>query len=300
VVEEEAPQEVRPRDEVYARALAVLQDNADPHAIPDHRAEMKCRGVVMGLRYSDLVTTAEIDFQEGSIAFWAHGEDDGSGPQAAVRCIIRFSEVQAVGSARMGSMYNVAIRLKTATGFLAMHVKPTEEDKCCVQFDIDPKWDPRECGVVIEQLKSTLTGTRTGKGPSEPVGDSRWKAEGMKRHVAELLICRTRMMRQQLQIKSLRLDNNYLKGEGLERLSRGQLYEFLGHAINAVNEIGAEAKQRDDLCLCCSSNTVNTVLLPCKHLLTCESCFRKMARQGQLNCPMCRREVVDHMVVYLR
>ena len=49
---------------------------------------------------------------------------------------------------------------------------------------------------------------------------------------------------------------------------------------------GEESLQPTTTCKICLDKVINTVMLPCKHALSCERCVN-----GPLNCPICRTPV---------
>lgn len=67
----------------------------------------------------------------------------------------------------------------------------------------------------------------------------------------------------------------------------------------------------NNLCLLCMENPKTHLLLPCRHLVYCQSCFNRASQsvydpytnphgdsQGIDSCPVCRAPVRDHMHVY--
>lgn len=62
-----------------------------------------------------------------------------------------------------------------------------------------------------------------------------------------------------------------------------------------------ESNQTNDLCnLCiiCQDELKSVVLLPCRHLCLCQSCFQKLKRYGRF-CPICREPFQHTMQVYV-
>lgn len=59
------------------------------------------------------------------------------------------------------------------------------------------------------------------------------------------------------------------------------------------------------LCAICFEVEPNMLMLPCKHLKTCNTCVLKLQAENitkgidKLNCPICREEVIDMMQVFL-
>jgi hypothetical protein len=56
-----------------------------------------------------------------------------------------------------------------------------------------------------------------------------------------------------------------------------------------------QEERRAPLCLCCESNEVNIMFDSCCHVICCLACAVKLER-----CPMCRRDIKEPIVVYLR
>lgn len=55
----------------------------------------------------------------------------------------------------------------------------------------------------------------------------------------------------------------------------------------------------DNCCCVCLIAKSNTLLLPCKHVKTCETCTEQLAAKIPFKCPVCQTGVLDRMVVYV-
>lgn len=53
-------------------------------------------------------------------------------------------------------------------------------------------------------------------------------------------------------------------------------------------------------CLFCQTNEPNTLFLPCKHLKSCDECFKEFEKKTAppLRCPICRVEIKNTIVVF--
>lgn len=63
-----------------------------------------------------------------------------------------------------------------------------------------------------------------------------------------------------------------------------------------LNELQREREEK--LCVICQDRTKCIILLPCRHFCLCQTCMETLA-QDYAMCPICRREVVDSLRVYV-
>ena len=61
---------------------------------------------------------------------------------------------------------------------------------------------------------------------------------------------------------------------------------FQGKTVKAI----AERPQDENVCLICLDHLRNTILLPCKHVVSCQDCSRIFQEQNQ-PCPLCRQKI---------
>ena len=80
----------------------------------------------------------------------------------------------------------------------------------------------------------------------------------------------------QKQFKSLKIENENLK-------TSQQLFE---KEIQSLKE--------SQFCKICVNNEMNTALLPCGHLVTCNECASILK-----DCPMCRKNINDKIRIYM-
>jgi len=79
--------------------------------------------------------------------------------------------------------------------------------------------------------------------------------------------------------------------ETLAMLEKGQAEGAQGGASGMADT----AEDDDNSCVICMDKKRNCVLIPCKHMCVCSGC----AKEGLVNCPMCREEITDSMEVFM-
>lgn len=75
---------------------------------------------------------------------------------------------------------------------------------------------------------------------------------------------------------------------------------------NSSQSLSQTTSQNDNdtLCIICTDNRSNTLLLPCRHLKTCNECYlsliaKHIADNEDNTCPVCRSIIEDSMIVFI-
>lgn len=53
------------------------------------------------------------------------------------------------------------------------------------------------------------------------------------------------------------------------------------------------------LCSICRERTIQCILIPCKHMCTCNECANELRQRGILTCPMCRQNFREIWNVFM-
>jgi len=100
----------------------------------------------------------------------------------------------------------------------------------------------------------------------------------------------------QFQVKQLEKEKMESEQKLREQLSRQEFTLLKVTEQNQKLKEELEILQRSMECLICMSRIATVVLLPCKHQILCNSCFKTACSSSRL-CPKCRISFTDHFEV---
>ena len=80
--------------------------------------------------------------------------------------------------------------------------------------------------------------------------------------------------------------SEYFKSLEMENENLKKSQQLIEKEIQSLKE--------SKFCKICVNNEINTILLPCGHLVTCNACASSLK-----NCPMCRRNINDKIRIYM-
>lgn len=65
---------------------------------------------------------------------------------------------------------------------------------------------------------------------------------------------------------------------------------------------GGDCNSREDneilTCKVCFKNKVDTILIPCYHVILCSNCCERVSRANPKHCPVCRKEIRSHHNIF--
>eukprot|EP01064_Diplonema_japonicum_P019117 TRINITY_DN27816_c0_g1_i1.p1 TRINITY_DN27816_c0_g1~~TRINITY_DN27816_c0_g1_i1.p1 ORF type:complete len:303 (+),score=40.32 TRINITY_DN27816_c0_g1_i1:57-911(+) len=245
----------------------LLQDAAPTKC----EVKVVCKSVVLGGYQSARKSWMEVD-SEGSISMGVVTEEGGG-----ARVSLGTSEIDAVGLTERA----VVVKLKSVSGYCALHVNPDNDEKSTVLIELGDETHQNDLKKYLSPHSSLPT------------------------TVTYILECKLRLITAQSQSQHLKkvLATHY--GDTLSHLTSSQLCEHRDLLISSIQCVQAAIDARlseaasKHLCICCTEYPSTILLMPCKHLVLCNACFEKLSETGACVCPVCRAEAVEHTVVFL-
>lgn len=78
-----------------------------------------------------------------------------------------------------------------------------------------------------------------------------------------------------------------------------QTYTYPNLPLDEINGPVVEVKEDEGKqCKICLKNKANITFIPCGHLTCCPNCANDIIDKPDHNCPVCRREITDHVVTF--
>jgi len=71
----------------------------------------------------------------------------------------------------------------------------------------------------------------------------------------------------------------------------------VGEQVMLAREVEREREERR--CVVCQDDKKAVLLLPCRHLCTCDSCWKELLRTSGPSCPVCRQEVREAVTAFI-
>ncbi|KAJ9468555.1 hypothetical protein DIPPA_30350 [Diplonema papillatum] len=246
-----------------------------------------CSGVVLGRYYSRRRSALEID-NYGSLRVDVVTEQN-----EGAKVIIQKEEVAHLSV----TSCVVAFRLAFVSGLPSRYVDPRVEERSMIVVDLrsfdsneqaTPSYDDEDRKLFSRAIACHYT--------------------PLPKAVVGVLECKVRLLVAQAEQKRLKLAVARQKGEELASLTDAELAGQIAGIVAALRSLQNELDTRtaDKLsrhqCICCADSLAEVLILPCRHLVLCEGCLRKLllkATAHGVSCPLCRSEIMDHLTVYL-
>lgn len=77
-----------------------------------------------------------------------------------------------------------------------------------------------------------------------------------------------------------------------------QIVRINGNYRTLTNLYGTSANDDESECLICLTERKNVAVLPCRHVIYCETCMNEIAKKSKNECPICRTAVSSFLKVH--